>query len=132
MTITNALTRRPGPKMSASGSDGPPPEIAYEYRRIVGAYLRDRRLDADLTQRELADSLGVINTFISSYEVGRTSVPPEHFEPLGKLLGLDPVEFAKFLLRYTNPWLWLMLFDPDDKKLRIKLAKLSPRAGRTL
>jgi hypothetical protein len=53
------------------------------------------------------------DTAISAIELGRNSVPPEQVEELAEVLALDKKAFAKFLLRYSNPWLFSMLW-PDE------------------
>lgn len=136
MAILHALQRRLTPKDSngsntekySEGGRTMPYDISSEYRRVIGDYLRDCRIASGLTQREVGLALNRGNTFISNYEVGRTSVPPEHYEALAKLFDLDPRNLATFLLRWTNPWLFLMLIE-DDKKLRVQLGKLPPRKG---
>lgn len=131
MSILHALQRRQGPIRSNSPEGYVPYDIATEYRRVVGDYVRTCRLNADLTQLEVALAIGKGNTFVSNFEVGRTSVPPEHYEVLAKLFNLDPVEFAKFLLRWTNPWLYLMIYATTDRKLRAQLGNLGSRNGVT-
>lgn len=107
-----------------------PADVAYEYRRVIGAWLRDRRLAVGMTQREVGEALGDLgNTAVSAIEVGRSSLAPEHYEILAKIYKVDPQEFARFMLRWTNPWLYLMLLTPNDRGLRKELAGLSRRAG---
>jgi hypothetical protein len=53
------------------------------------------------------------DTAISAIELGRNSVPPERAEAIANILCLDKKAFAKFLLRYSNPWLFSMLW-PDE------------------
>jgi transcriptional regulator with XRE-family HTH domain len=127
---------RPMYKRSQSGGRGNPPtalgrDIAHDYRRIVGAWLCDLRLNAGLTQAELGEILGVGYTAISAVEVGRGSIPPEKYETLADTLVVDREEFGKFVLRYSNPWMYRLLFGDTDKTLRADIEALPPR-GRTV
>src|SRR4051812_6176905 len=84
--------------------------LAYQYRAKIGMRIRSMRLDANMTQRELGDLLGVGETSISALESGRSSVSPERYEDLRRIFSLKPAEWGRFLLRYTDPWLFVMLF----------------------
>lgn len=59
--------------------------------RIVGVLLRQARLKADLTQRELAELLGCSSSHISDYEYGEQPIPMAELELLARHLNL-PVE----------------------------------------
>ena len=120
--ITKPLLGRSGPR---NGKGSPPSDLAgdigHDYRRKVGAYLQAARLRAanghgtrGLTQSEVAQSLGVWHSAVSSWEVGRASVPPERYEDIAKLYGLSRKRFATFLLRYSNPWLYAMMFNDAE------------------
>lgn len=105
--------------------------LAYEYRRKVGAKLRDYRLRAEMTQAQLGDILGVGLTTISAIETGRSSLPPERYAAIVSIFGLDRKDFGKFLLRYTNPWLSDLVFYGEDKSLDRDLAQFPERIGLT-
>ncbi len=62
--ITKPMMDRGGPE-ELGGSD-----LAYQYRRAIGNRVRDLRLNADLTQRQLADLLGTGETSVSALELG--------------------------------------------------------------
>lgn len=131
--IVKPLLGRSGPR---SGKGSTPSDLAadigHDYRRAVGAYLQDARLRAPnshgtrgLTQSEVGKELGIWHSAVSGWEVGRQSLPPERYEDLCKLYGLNRKKFAMFLLRYSNPWLYAMLF--DDKEVREELSHIPER-----
>lgn len=103
-------------------------ELAYTYRRIIGAWIRERRVAIGMTQEELAAPLGMGHSAISAVELGRSTISPERYEALAALLQVDQKTLALFLLRYTNPWLYKMLFpEKVDKKLTNDLAHIPNR-----
>jgi transcriptional regulator with XRE-family HTH domain len=67
-------------------------EIMALRHRIVGALLRQARLDADMTQKDLADVLGCSPSQISSYEYGERPVSLAELELLARHLNL-PIEY---------------------------------------
>jgi len=103
-------------------------DIPSEYRRRVGAWLKDLRLDAELRQQDIGDALGICFTAISSIENGRGAVPPDRYEAIADLLGVPKEEFGKKMLRYTNPWAYGMIFG-FTKELRDELGHVLNRNG---
>ena len=93
-----------------SGRVTPEGDIGYDYRRKVGNYVRDLRERAGLTQRELGRAIDVTNNAISAIELGRNPIPPERYRMLADALGVDHREFAEFLLEYTDPWLFELMY----------------------
>jgi transcriptional regulator with XRE-family HTH domain len=75
------------------GDQEPPPleEVLALRHRIVGALLRQARLEADIPQKEMADVLGCSSGSISSYEFGKRPIPLAELELLAQHLHL-PVE----------------------------------------
>lgn len=71
----------------------PPPlqEVLALRHRIVGALLRQARLEADVPQKELAEVLGCSSSRISSYEFGKRPIPLAELELLARHLRL-PLE----------------------------------------
>ena len=61
------------------------------YFQGLGARIADARRNADLTQVQLADQLGISQPQLASYEVGRRRVPVSMLPGLAKLLG-TPIE----------------------------------------
>jgi transcriptional regulator with XRE-family HTH domain len=66
-------------------------EIMALRHRIVGALLRQARLEADLTQKDLAEVLECSSSRISSYEYGERPIPLAELELLARHLNL-PLE----------------------------------------
>ncbi len=83
-----------------------------QLRKLAGAWLKELRGRAGLSQIQLADVLGFkYYTFISQVENGFGRVPVESMEAWAKALGADPTEFAKHLLSYYEPELYRLLFE---------------------
>ena len=83
-------------------------------RREAGKWLKELRIKRNLTQRELADMVGIeYYTFISQLEVGRGRIPPDRYELWAKALGVNAAEFVKQLMRYYDPQTYRILFGDD-------------------
>jgi transcriptional regulator with XRE-family HTH domain len=100
-------------------------DIAYDYRRTIGYRVRELRLKADMTQRQLGDLLGISETGVSALELGRSTVSPERYEKLADIFGENHGEWGKWLLRYTDPYLYALIFGNRDEKLQADLASLN-------
>lgn len=73
-------------------------------RKEAGQYVKSLRLEADMTQRELANILGLdYYTFISQVESGAARVPPESILAWASALNTDSAPFARRLLRHYDP-----------------------------
>ncbi len=80
-------------------------EIARVMRRRAGDYVKGLRIDAGLTQAQVARALGYeYYTMISQVENGRGRVPPEDYPAWAQVLGVDLATFAKTLLSYVDPF----------------------------
>jgi len=80
-------------------------------RREVGRWLREKRDEARLTQRELADAVGIeYYTFISQIEQGRGRIPPDRYAVYAKALKLNPRDFAITMLKYNEPHTYELIF----------------------
>jgi len=66
-------------------------------RSAVAALLRDARLKAGLSQTELADRLGVPQSFVSKYESGERRLDVGEAEAICSSLGISLVEFVSAL-----------------------------------
>ena len=104
-----------------------PRDLGYEYRRRLGAWVRQARLAVGLTQQQLADRLGVGFTAISAVENGRNNIPPERYELLAEALGVDKQDFGRLVLRWTNPWLYALLFGDGEHSLKEDLGAIPER-----
>ena len=85
-------------------------DIGYDYRRKVGAHIRELRLRAGLTQLELGKVVGITNNAVSMIESGRNPLPPEHYRTFAEVLGENPKKFGLFLLEWTDPWLFGLIY----------------------
>jgi transcriptional regulator with XRE-family HTH domain len=84
---------------------------ARQLRKQAGDWLKQRRVDAGLSQVDLAARLGLkYYTFISQVENGFSRVPTEAMAAWATELGLEPAAFAKHLLLYYEPELHRLLF----------------------
>jgi transcriptional regulator with XRE-family HTH domain len=84
---------------------------AKKLRREAGAWLRNLRQQAGLSQIELAARLELkYYTFVSQIETGYGRVPTESMEAWAKALGVKPAEFARRLLEFYDPELHKLLF----------------------
>lgn len=80
-------------------------------RREAGKWLKSLREHQKLSQRELANKVGVdYYTFISQLEVGRGRIPPDRYEAWSAALGIPAPEFVKELMRYYDPVTYRLLF----------------------
>lgn len=87
-----------------------------ELRRIGGRWLKERRERAGLSQRQLADILGVeYYTFISQIETGHGRIPPDRYEAWASAIGVSLSEFVREIMRYYDPITYHILFSntPD-------------------
>ncbi|PZP61743.1 MAG: XRE family transcriptional regulator [Delftia acidovorans] len=95
-------------------------------RRECGAWLKEKREAAGLSQRGIAQKVGIeFYTFISQIESGRGRVPPERFEAYAHAINVDPKDFAKTMLRYNEPVVHGLLF-PEEPRVTVE----SPKANR--
>ena len=86
-----------------------------ELRRSAGRWLKQLREQQGLSQRQLAEKVGVeYYTFVSQLEAGRGRVPPERYETWASALGVDPQWFVKGLMRFYDPITYRILFGADD------------------
>lgn len=117
-TLTYPMARRTGQGVRASD---PARDFGAEYRRHVGQFISEKRLARGMTQLQLAKLLGMRDTAVSAIELGRNSLPPERAGELADALNISRKSFAKFLLRYTNPWLFSLMFPTELPEAEIGL-----------
>ena len=85
-----------------------------ELRKEAGRWLKDRREDAGLSQRQLAKYVGAeYYTFISQLEAGRGRVPPDRYRDWASALAISPREFVQTLLRFYDPITYELLFGEE-------------------
>ena len=82
-----------------------------ELRREAGRWLKQRREEARLSQRDLAAKVGAeYYTFISQLETGRGRIPPDRYEAWASALGIEPRLFVTEILKYYDPITYRLLF----------------------
>ena len=59
--------------------------------KIIGERIRKRRLDAGLSQAELAEASGYLRTSITNIEAGRQKAPLDVLYDLCGVLGIEPI-----------------------------------------
>ncbi|MFN3933257.1 MAG: helix-turn-helix domain-containing protein [Parvibaculum sp.] len=80
-------------------------------RQIVGGWLKERREAVRLTQKQIADALGIgYYTFVSAMEAGRSRVPQEKYEQYARLLKVPAADLAKRVLRAEDPNAFRIIF----------------------
>lgn len=84
---------------------------ASELRKKAGIWLRTRRSELGLSQRELACRVNMeYYTFISQIEAGRGRVPADRLRDWAEALEMEPKEFAINLMKYYDPLTYDMIF----------------------
>jgi len=79
-----------------------------QLRNQSGAWLRELREKRGLSQRELAKRVGAeYYTVISQLEAGLGRIPPDRYLVWADALGVEPREFARTLMSYSDP-----VYDP--------------------
>lgn len=108
--------RAPVPDASTGGiPPRRPRNVVREWREALGAYVRELRLARGLSGTELAHAVGLTNRQSISYiENGEQSVPPERIGAFANALKIPTADFARVVLRYSNPWLYAHLFGADE------------------
>ena len=87
-------------------------EEVGELRRDAGLWLKRLRESKGLSQRDLAEKVGVeYYTFISQVESGRGRIPPDRYRVWAKALGVPPRDLVKRLMRYYDPVTYRILFE---------------------
>ena len=82
-----------------------------ELRRQGGRWLKELRVDAGLSQRQLAERLRLDHyTFVSQLETGRGRIPPDRYQDWAAALGMPPAPFVREILRYYDPMTHEILF----------------------
>lgn len=73
-------------------------------RREAGKWLKSLREARGLSQRQLADLVGVdYYTFISQLEAGRGRIPPNRYVQWAEAFEMTPKDFVRELMRYYDP-----------------------------
>ncbi|MCB0340932.1 MAG: helix-turn-helix transcriptional regulator [Pseudobdellovibrionaceae bacterium] len=87
-----------------------------EKKQLLGDYLREKRLAADLSQKEVAERLGYGSAqFVSNWERGLSSPPLEALKTITDLFKINPQELIDLILDATRNQL--------ENSLKVKAAK---------
>jgi transcriptional regulator with XRE-family HTH domain len=79
-------------------------QLTQQRRKEAGLWLRELREERGMSQRELADRVGVeVYTFISQVEQGRGVVPQDRYLLWAAALEVEPDEFVRRLTSYYDP-----------------------------
>lgn len=85
-----------------------------ELRKSAGKWLRELREAQGLSQRELAQQVGVeYYTFISQLETGRGRIPPDKYRAWAEALGLPVRDFVQHLFQFYDPVTFEILFSDE-------------------
>ncbi len=86
-------------------------EEVKELRRRAGAWLKNRRTEVGLTQRALAEAVGLeYYTMVSMIEAGRGRIPPDSYLAWASALQMAPAEFVRTLMQFYDPITHAILF----------------------
>ena len=82
-----------------------------DLRVQAGVWLRARREELNMSQRELAESVGTLYyTFISQIEGGRGRIPPERYAAWAEALKIEQRDFAICMLQFYEPATHALIF----------------------
>jgi transcriptional regulator with XRE-family HTH domain len=70
----------------------------------IGNMIKRRRKELNMTQIELAERLGVSNSFISQMENGYSNVSIKKLEEAGSILGINIYEYGSIENELLNKW----------------------------
>jgi len=86
-----------------------------DLRKKAGRWLRERRCEMGLSQRELARRVNMeYYTFISQIEAGRGRVPADRLRDWAEALEMDPKEFAVNLMKFYDPHMYDMIYGSNS------------------
>ena len=86
-----------------------------DLRKKAGRWLRERRCEMGLSQRELARRVNMeYYTFISQIEAGRGRVPADRLRDWAEALEMDPREFAVNLMKFYDPHMYDMIYGSNS------------------
>lgn len=105
-------------------------EEVKELRRQAGAWLKNRRGEVGLTQRALAESVGLeYYTMVSMIEAGRGRIPPDSYLAWATALQMEAPEFVRILMQFYDPITHSILF--GDGSVAVAAAAAATQAKAT-
>ncbi|WP_186415324.1 MULTISPECIES: helix-turn-helix transcriptional regulator [unclassified Pannonibacter] len=97
--------------MQFQGSASIASDNRQDLRLQAGLWLKAAREQAGLSQRDLAERVGVLYyTFISQIEGGKGRIPAERYEAWAQALGMAPRDFAMRMLSFYEPTTYDLIF----------------------
>lgn len=88
----------------------------HDLRVEAGLWLREKREQAGLSQRDLAGKVGALYyTFVSQIESGKGKLPSDRYEAWAEALGLDVREFCIKMLSFYEPAMCRLLFPEREQ-----------------
>ena len=95
----------------------PRPFAHAKFRREGGRWLKEKREQANLSQRQLAGKVGAeYYTLISQLETGRGRVASDQYLVWAEALGVPHEEFVRAMLRFYDPVTYDILFSDYTAK----------------
>lgn len=93
-----------------------------DLRVSAGLWLRARREEKSLSQRDLAEKVGAVYyTFISQIEAGRGRIPAERYAAWAEALEIEPRAFAINMLRFYEPATHMLIFGSQEEPERANI-----------
>jgi transcriptional regulator with XRE-family HTH domain len=93
-------------------------KAAAELRKKAGAWLRDLRAKAELTQLELSELVGYeYYSAISQIEGGSGTLPSTKYAIYARALKMEPADFVEGLLAFYDPPTHEILFGRSAEKI---------------
>lgn len=92
----------------------------------IGSYIRAKRKEFGLTQKQLAEKLNLSHSYLSQVELGDKNITPETLAKLSKVLNVSYTELmriAGFIEIYSDDTLKEMLVISSRKEEHIELGK---------
>ena len=75
-----------------------------------GAYMASLREARGMTQKQVADLVGVTDNHVSDIENGVRKISPERYDQFAKVYQVDRHEFGKRILFHYDPFAYKLLF----------------------
>ncbi len=83
----------------------------------LGTYLKNKRVETNLTQKELAHSLGDMNSqFVSNWERGLCAPPSHCFQKLIELLKINREQLVSVMLEDSRSVIEAKIYKKKPKK----------------
>ncbi|MGE8080963.1 helix-turn-helix domain-containing protein [Peribacillus loiseleuriae] len=69
----------------------------------IGLIIQERRKQLNISQKELADKLGVTNSFLSKIESGKSRINLKRLSQIGDILSLDIFNYGSEIVEKWQP-----------------------------